>query len=138
MKKSLKILSFIILCVILSTTLVIPSFAAAPSTEIMPLWDNVNRISMGFGFGDGAGDVSARIIKYSHVTRIEGTIKLYWNNNGQWVYIDEVTNSSTSTLLIVNMSFPATEGVQYKAVLTVTAYSSSGNETITDECIDTY
>ena len=138
MKKSLKILSFIILCVILSTTLIIPSFAAAPSTEIMPLWNNVNRITMGFAYDGNDGNVVATVIKYSHVTRLEGNMKVYRNNSGTWEFIGEWNNSSTSTVLILNAHFPATEGVQYKAVLTVTAYSSSGNETITDECIDTY
>ena len=75
--------------------------------------------------------------KQANATLIEGTLYLYKQVNGRWVYIGEWYKSKAVGTLGISEYFVAESGVTYKAVFTVTAYAGSVAESETVEYIET-
>jgi hypothetical protein len=103
----------------------------ALSYTITPYWANMNSITLDLYF-DGANSMSSAVVtKINGVTTLlSGTLTVYRKSGSSWVTVGSASNNSTSTLAIV-YSFNATSGVQYKASLTVYAYSATGSESET-------
>lgn len=127
MKKFTKSVSLILMiCVICSTMSVFVS-----AQVIKPLWTNIDTMSLTITFSGSSSFTRGVATKQSGVTSMEGTVTLYRNVSGQWIYIDQWSGSSTGNSLIITGYFSCISGVQYEAVFEVTAYRGSSSETAT-------
>ena len=123
----------------LTTTLLLTFFVnllSIGSIAVTPRWTSIATIDLCIGFDEPHGNVSAVISKQSTATSVEGTVTLYEMVDDEWVYIDEWYNSRSRGTLVVSGDFTCESGVKYKAVLVVTAYTSTAAETETVEYID--
>lgn len=125
-------------CLVISVLLLISMpmsiTAAIPEATIQPLWENMSSANVTLGFAGATGTATASVIRIPNVTtEIEGTLTVYEVDGNDWIYVDSVSKSSTRTLGI-ELEFDATPGVEYVAVLEVTAHSeySSESHTTTD------
>lgn len=119
-------------------TMSVNAFAATrPESSVTPLWDSIQRVSIDIGFYDNEGSAVATARKQSTSELIEGTLYLYELVDEEWEYIDELYLSKEVGTLAFSIDFTCVEGVTYKAVLTVTAYTNGVGETETFEHIET-
>lgn len=133
MKKSVRILTAVILCLVCVSAF---SFSiSANDYGIMPCYDNVGDAELLFTFGD-VDQVEGLATRKTGVTSMEGTIDLYEDVDGEWVHIDTFSSSTTGRRLSVTGEFDGVSGTQYKAVFTITAYGTT-TETIVVEQIST-
>lgn len=125
----------LILATVLSFSL--PNFAAlSDDNTIEPLWSNMNMINLYFIFSDGTGTATGEVLRKTTATLIEATLTVYRKEGFRWVTVASNTESSTVSLAI-DTEFNAIAGATYKAVLNVTAYGTSVDETETITEIDT-
>lgn len=137
MKKT-KIIVFVALMLVMSTMMSFNVFAAESNDNlIMPLWESLSCVELDMTFVDGNGNAVGIARRQASATGIEGTLYLYKEVDGEWVYIDENYVGFPRGSLAVGIDFPCESGVTYKAVFVVTAYTGSAAETETFECIDT-
>ena len=126
-----------ILCLIMSfvtlTILTLSVFA------IQPRWSYTASVTFAMYFDGEEGSLEGCVEGYSDVTKIDGTITLYYKNFlGIWTKTDNVWSMTTySDTLYLNHTFTAESGKQYKAVLDVDVYSGSNSENITDDATGT-
>lgn len=120
----------IILTIVLSFSL--NSLAAIPETDtIEPLWVNITAIDLDITFSNGVGTAIGDVYRKAGQTiSIDGTLTVYKQVGTSWVYVDSTSKSSTRSLAI-DLEFDAEDGATYKAVLDVTAYGTSVDETET-------
>jgi hypothetical protein len=98
---------------------------------ITPYWANMNSITLGLYFDGSNSIATAAVTKINGVTTLlSGTLTVYRKSGSSWVTVGSASNMSTTNLSIV-YGFSATSGVEYKATLTVYAYSASGSESET-------
>ena len=62
---------------------------------------------------------------------MEGTLTVYEIINGNWVYVDSASGSTTGNSLAVTVQFKGVGGRSYKAVFEVTAYKDGVAESDT-------
>ncbi len=126
-----------IMCFILSIILL--TITIFPISAIQPRWSYTSNVSFFMYFDGEEGSLEGSVVGYSDVTKIEGTITLYYKNFlGLWSKTGDKWNVSTSSdYLIINKTFTAESGKQYKAVLDVDVYSGSNSENITDDATGT-
>ena len=129
-KSAIKLITITLLLCYLTNLLSIVSIA------ITPRWTSIATIDLCIGFDGSHGNVSAVISKQSTATSVEGTVTLYELVDDEWVYIDEWYNSRSRGTLVVSGDFTCENGVTYKAVLVVTAYTGTSAESETVEYID--
>lgn len=130
MKK--KFFMLFVLTLISATFFAISVNAATPENEeVMPCWENMSDICLTLGFDGDVGTAAVSVSRIGGVTTsIEGTIEVYKKVGSRWVFIDDVSGSSTRSLGL-SLDFDAVEGTQYKAVAYITAYGSGGAESET-------
>ena len=148
MTKTIKILIAFAMCVLMLLMTSINVFAEVISTEdidfgnesgeIMPLWDNIAACRIDITYNNGAGNATGSVTKKTGVTLLEGTIDIYENDNGEWIYIGSWSNSTTRNTLAVSADFDAIQGSEYKAEFTINAYRGTTVETHTMETTKTY
>ena len=128
----------VILTVLTIMTMSANVFAAMPEEQVVPLWDNMNEITVNLVFDDD--DVGTASVKVSRIfgvtTSIEGTLTVYRKSGTQWIYVTETSGEANGTLYI-DVDFNATSGTTYKAVADITAYSSTSSESETVSKIST-
>lgn len=105
----------------------------AEQSTVTPRWVSIFDIDLTFGFDGNTGCASASASKKPGASMIEGTLYVYENVNGGWVYIDEIYKSKTIGSLGMTIEFDARSGGEYKAVFVVTAYTDGVPETETVE-----
>lgn len=132
MKRNLLLFFVIVFSAVL---LSVSASAAAPKNEeVMPCWENMDSISLTIGFDGDVGTAAVSVARiFGVTTSIEATLEVYRKDGSRWVFIDDVSGSSTRTLGL-DLDFDAVEGTQYKAVAYVTAYGPNGaeSETVTE------
>ena len=127
------ILSMLLALLMLTTCSVNAIAAAADPPTVSPQWDNISTINLGMAFDGNEAVASASVSKSSNATFVEATMYLYkWENN-DWVYMDEAYRSKSIGTLVVSIDFTCEVGVEYRAVLEVTAYEGINLERETVE-----
>ena len=130
MKKTTRILSLIAACFICISAF---SFSAyANDYGVMPCYDNISAATINITFDEGVGTAKGTVTKVTGVTSMDGTMEVYKEVNGEWVFVDSATATTTGRRLSVTVNFDAEQGVNYKAVLTIVAYGAT-TETIVKE-----
>ena len=128
----------IILATICLASCVMPLMVSA--TDIMPRWDNAQRVNVSLYFTGTSGTVSVYIQGNSDVSNITATATLYHKNwLGIWVESgEEWSYNVNQSYLSASESFTGKSGRQYKVELTGTVtkngYSESISASATAEC----
>ena len=130
---ALKKTSALFLLIIILLTM-IPSWGyTANDTNIMPRWDGVGSVTTSIDFYGNVGEVIASVGRGGAATSLSGVLTIYENQDGEWIYIDSTSKTTTRNTLAMSIEFYGTSGVEYKMELVVTAYSgTSVIEEITD------
>ena len=100
-------------------------------SSVSPRWVSIFDIDLTMAISDNVGNVTGSASKKTTASRIEGTLYLYEDIDGEWVYVDEVYKSKTIGTLAMGIDFPAVSGREYKAEFVVTAYTNGVAETET-------
>ena len=129
MKKVISILSLVALLVCLMA----PCVCATGSVGVTPRWTGVADITLAFNFYGTEGEATFTSTKDSSTTKLEGVVTIYKWANGQWVYVDSMTKSTTRSTVFISIVFDGISGVQYKMEAKVTAYSGT---TVIEEITD--
>ena len=129
MKKVISVLSLVALLVCLMA----PSVCAAGSDGITPRWTGIIDVNAFLNFYGTEGEATLSSTKDSSTTKIEGVVTIYKWVNGQWVYVDSMTKSTTRSTVFIAIVFDGISGVQYKMEAKVTAYSGT---TVIEEFTD--
>ncbi|MBQ3126684.1 MAG: hypothetical protein IJC15_06395, partial [Clostridia bacterium] len=126
------------LVILVAFVFVVPSSAAViPEETVTPCWNNISSVTVEITFPNGNGIAVVDVTRvYGVTTSISGTLSLYKLVNGQWVFMDSTSGSSTRALRL-ELYFDAVSGVTYKAVADITAYSNTEVETETLSDIET-
>lgn len=133
----MKKLMSLILAVLMMSAMMIPSFAAVitPGESISPNWNYMSTVTVEVSFLGTAGCATVDVSRiFGVTTSLEGVLTVYEDVDGEWVYVDSVSGSSTRSLGL-ELYFTATSGTTYMAVADITAYSSTGSES--DSLTDT-
>ena len=126
---AIKAIVSIILSVIMICSLTVPAFAAVkeePTVE--PRWTSIATMEVGMSFVGNAGNVTGSARKHATASHIVGTLYLYKWNGTEYEYMDEVSGYKTVGTLALEINFYCQEGVQYKGVLEVVAYTDGHGE----------
>ena len=126
---AIKSIVSIVLSVIMICSLTVPTFAAVkeePTVE--PRWTSIATMEVNMSFVGNAGNVTGTARKQSTASHIVGTLYLYKWNGTKYEYMDEVSGSKTIGTLGLEINFYCQEGVQYKGVLEVVAYTNNIGE----------
>lgn len=111
---------------------------AASSQKVQPRWASIATIELDMTFVGTEGNATGGARKQSTATNIEGTMTVYKLVNGSWVFVADGYAQKRVGTLIVSVDFYAEEGVTYKQVFEVTAYTGNDAETETVEYTETY
>jgi len=126
-------LSIVMLC-----SLAVPAFAAQKEEDtVQPRWTSIANMTVNMSFVGSEGNVTGIARKQSTASLIVGTLYLYKWNGTRYEYMDEVSGSKTVGTLGLSIDFVCEEGVQYKGVLTVVAYTNNIGESETIEYYET-
>lgn len=132
MKRNLLLFFVIVFSAVLLT---VSANATVPEDEgVMPCWENMSSINLSIGFSEDVGTATVSVSRIAGITTsIEATLEVYRKSGSRWVFVDDVSGSSTRSLGL-DLDFDAVEGTQYKAVAYVTAYGPNGaeSETVTE------
>ena len=90
-------------------------------------------MDLDMSFVGNQGNASATARKQSTASLIVGTLYLYKWNGTTYEYMDEVSGFKEVGTLGLSIDFVCEEGVQYKGVLTVVAYTNNIGECETIE-----
>ena len=129
MKKVISVLSLVALLVCLMA----PCVCATGSNGIVPRWTGVRDLNAFLDFYGTEGEATLTSTKDSSTTKIEGVVTIYKWVNGQWVYVDSASKSTTRNTVGIVVVFDGISGVQYKMEAKVTAYSGT---TVIEEITD--
>ena len=126
-----------LICLLLSVAML--TLASISCFAVQPRWSYTSSINFYMYFDEEEGSIIGSVKGYSDVTKIEGTITLYYKNFlGFWSKTgDEWDISTSSTTLYIDKTFAAESGEQYKAELEVNVYSGSNSESISHETTGT-
>ena len=140
MKKNnaIKAIISLSLAIIMLCSIPIPAFAAeSEETTVTPRWTSIATMDVEMAFVGNEGDTVGTARKQSTASHIVGTLYLYKKVGSSWVYMDEVSGSKSVGTLSLSIDFVCEKGVQYKAVLTVVAYTNDIGESETISYIET-
>ena len=140
MKKinAIKAIISLSLAIIMLCSIPIPTFAAEnEETTVTPRWTSIFTMDVDMSFVGSAGNATGSARKQSTASHIVGTLYLYKKVGSSWVYMDEVSGSKTVGTLGLSIDFVCETGVQYKAVLTVVAYTNDIGERESISCLKT-
>lgn len=102
------------------------SVYAATIDPIVPMWDNVDRVSCSISFNGTAGKVICDITAVPDTDSIEGTLTLYEND----VEIDEWNIDVNRSYVTILEEFTGVRGCTYRLVLDVDVYADGLSEPI--------
>ena len=129
MKKVISVLSLVALLVCLMAS----SVCASGSNGITPRWTGVIDVNAYLDFYGTEGEATLASSKDSDATKLEGVVTIYKWVNGQWVYVDSMTKSTTRSTVFIAIVFDGISGVQYKMEVEITAYNGT---TVIEEITD--
>ncbi len=111
----------------------IPAYASEVPGVISPRLTYIARASCNLNITSGGqAYVDGSITGYSSlVNRVSITAELQRSVNNQWVTINTWTKSADNYWLTLSESMQVSKGYNYRAVVTVTAYSGSNSESQT-------
>ena len=137
MKRKNRIKAILSLCLslIMLCSLTVPTFAAQKEgSTVAPQWTSIFTMDVDLGYvgTDGCAAGSAR--KQSTASHINGHLYVYKWTGSTWEYVGHAEGSKTVGTLGLVVDFVAEVGVQYKAVLTVIAYTNGIGEWESIEC----
>ena len=133
-----KIISVMLITIMLLSGTLLSAYAALPENDIVePQWDTINTLISNFGFDGTDGCAAGSCVRKTGVTLLEGTLKVYKNVNGSWVYVTETSKSASVGSLAMSVHFTCSYGTEYKSVFTVTGYKNGVAETVTKTAYDT-
>ena len=140
MKK--RLFMFVMICCMLISVLPVATHAAQ-IPEVQPQWANTLGVTTYVSFVGSTGYVVVSITGYSGVTEISGDIQLYYKNaSGAWVEIPKDWAFSVNRMVYgTEVTFAASPGREYKAVMsavvTKNGYNESISKTATEICPST-
>lgn len=102
------------------------SVCAATVEPIVPMWDNVDRVSCSISFNGTSGRVVCDITAVPGTESIDGTLTLYEND----VEIDSWTIDVSRSYVTILEQFTGVSGCTYKLVLDVDVISGGVTEPI--------
>lgn len=137
MKKTTKITITLLLVLAMIVPATVGALAAS-SQKVQPRWTSIFSIELDMTFDGVEGNATGVARKQSTATNIEGTMTVYKLVNGSWVFVADGYAQKSFGTLIVSVDFYAEEGVTYKQVFEVTAYTGNDAETETVEYTETY
>ncbi len=138
MKKTKKLLTTALICVLCVLSLSVTAFAATGNDGVAPCYENISTATIDIGYFDGVGLVTASATRRIGTTKMAGVVNVYESVNGEWVFVASFANESTRASLVVSGEFEAVQGKTYKAVYTITAIDATTVETDVLECVKTY
>ena len=124
----MKRLMSVLLLVIFAMSLTVGTSAALPET-MEPMWDNITQMRNTFAFNDSSGTSSCSLIAKSGTTLIEGTITIYQQIDGEWVFVDSTSDSSSSMVLTMSLTVDGEADGYYMSVFEVTVTRNGIEET---------
>lgn len=136
--KAIKAVISLSLVLILLFALTVPAFAAQkeqPTAE--PRWVGILMMSVDMHFSGSTGTASGTSRKKSTASHIEGTLYVYKKVGSSWVEVGNTRGSKSVGTLALVVDFACETGVQYKAVLTVCAFTNGISEWETVDCLKT-
>ena len=127
--KLIKTIISLSLAIIMACSVSVPVFAAVkPEETVSPMWTSISYMTVDMSFSETEGNAIGIARKQSTASVIVGTLFLYKWNGSYYEYITEVSGSKTVGTLGLSIDFEAEVGVQYKAVLSVIAYTNDIGE----------
>ena len=127
--KLIKTIISLSLAIIMACSVSVPAFAAVkPEETVSPMWTSISYMSVDMSFVGTVGNALGLARKQSTADVIVGTLYLYKWNGSYYEYITEVSGNKTVGTLALSIDFEAEVGVQYKAVLSVIAYTNDIGE----------
>ena len=137
-KNLIKAIISLSLAIIMLCSVSVPVFAAeVPEETVSPRWTSIANMHVDMSFVGSAGNALGTARKQSTSEVIVGTLYLYKWNGSTYEYITEVSGRKTIGTLGLSIDFEAESGVQYKAVLSVIAYTNDIGECESIECFKT-
>lgn len=124
----MKRLMAVMLLVVFAMTLAVGVNAALPET-VEPMWDNITRMTNLFSFNGSSGTSSCTLVARSGTTSIEGTITIYQQIDGEWVFVDSTSDSSSSMVLTMSLTVDGEADGYYMSVFEVTVTRNGIEET---------
>lgn len=111
---------------------------AAQNPGIETQWSNTMGVTTYISFKGTTGYVVVNITGRSGVNNIAGDIQLYYKNTlGNWVEISKDWAFNIDQVVYgTELSFTATPGREYKAVMTATITKNGNSETISKTATD--
>lgn len=123
-----------ITAVLLSILMVMSMSVQINAAAVTPRWSNMTQVTIDIEFSDdNVGNASVLASKvFGITTSIEGTLHIYYDDNGSWKYLNGASGEENGSLYL-EVEFDAESGTKYLAVADLTAHSktSSESETLT-------
>ena len=134
-----KFIAFVLAVFVIASCAISASAAVVdPGDSIQPYWAYMNVVQPDMSFSGTTGTATVTVSRIFGVTTLlEGTLTVYKQSGNDWIYVDSTEGSSTRSLNLT-LPFQAVKGATYKAVLDVTAYSSTDSESDTVSKIEMY
>ena len=132
--KLIKSIISLSLAIIMLCSFSVPTFAAQEQEQtVSPRWTSIATMAVDMTFYGNEGNAVGTARKQSTASVIVGTLFVYKWNGSSYEYVGEVSGSKTVGTLGLSLDFVCEQGVQYKAVLSVIAYTNNigESETIT-------
>ncbi|MBR2354051.1 MAG: hypothetical protein IKA76_06090 [Clostridia bacterium] len=138
-KNRIKTLLSFALALIMLGSMTVPVFAAQKEeTTIEPQWTSIFTMDVDLAFVGNEGCAAGSARKQSTASHISGTLYVYKWTGSTWEVVGDAAGSKTVGTLGLVVDFIAEVGVQYKAVLTVAAYTNGIGEWESIECHETF
>ena len=136
--KAIKVVISLSLILILLCSLTVPVFAAQKEeATVEPRWTSIAMMELNVDFVGNEGCAIATARKHSTASHIEGTLYVYKKVGSSWVEIGNTWGTKTVGTLGLAVDFVGETGVQYKAVLTVCAFTNGISEWETVDILKT-
>lgn len=134
----IKVIISLSLAVIMLCSLTVTAFAVeTEEPEIQPRWTSIATMDLDMAFVGNEGVASATARKQSTASRIEGVLSVFKWTGSRWEFIGDASGSKTVGTLGLSVYFECEQGVQYKAVFTVLAFTNGVAEDETIEYLET-
>lgn len=120
----------VLLAILMTAVMTLTTSAALPGggTTVQPMWEYMDAMTVDLGFSGTNGTAVGTVSRiFSVTTRLEGTLTVYEVVDGEWIYVDSTSGSSTRSLAL-DLEFTGNSGSEYIAVFEVTAYSGTLSE----------
>ncbi len=123
MRKNFKsVIVVIAIILIISSTTIIASAAQFKEPTVQPMWDNIFSMSVDIAFEGAIGEATGIATRKGGASSLTIILRVYEDVEGEWVFVNEWTSTTTEIATHAVGEFPAESGVEYMATLTAVAY----------------